>query len=369
MTPPRDIAAAFTLEGAIVDVRRHGNGLINDTWRVTTDDPATPRAILQRLNRVAFPRPADILDNLHQLFAHVERRQSAERGRAWDLRFPQLYPTRDGAAFLIDDHGDAWRMMSYIEGTESFHKPRDAAQAREAGRALGRFHALVHDLDCARLHDTRPDFHHTPRHLARLAEALAGAEARLAVMPGVEACLDFVDARRAGADVLETALAAGELRRQAIHGDPKLDNFLFDIGSGRAVSLIDLDTFKPGIVHHDIADCLRSCCNRAGETPDAGMSVRFDLEICAATLAGWFAEAGGAAAGLRAEALAAAIRLLPFELGARFLADHLNGNRYFRTEFPEQNLRRAETQFRLVADIERHADAIAAMLAAHLPRD
>lgn len=366
MTTPRTVAGAFALDGPVTGIQRHGAGLINDTWLVTTGGRASSRVILQRLNRVAFPRPAGILDNLHVLLEHVDRRQSAEPGRSWDLRFPRLFSTSDGAPFLIDEQGDAWRAMSYIEGTQSFHKPRDAAQAHEAGRALGRFHALVRDIDISRLHDTRPDFHNTPRHLARLAESLAQAEPRLAVLPGVEACLDFVDARRGGAGEIEAALSAGQIRQQPVHGDPKLDNFLFDERSGRAVSLIDLDTFKPGILHHDIADCLRSVCNRAGESPGAGAQPSFDLEICAATLTGYFEEADVAATGLRTEHLVAAIRLIPFELGARFLADHLNGNRYFRTEYPEQNLRRAETQFRLVEDIERKLPTISAIIAARL---
>jgi Ser/Thr protein kinase RdoA (MazF antagonist) len=366
MTSPRDSAAAFALDGGIVDLRRHGSGLINDTWLVTTDNSATPRVILQRLNRAAFPRPGEISDNIEQLLAHVRARQAAEGARAWDLRFPRLYRTREGAAFLIDAQGDAWRAMSYFEHTLGFHKPRDTAQAREAGRALGRFHALVEDMDIARLHDTRPDFHNTPRHLERLAQALEQGDPALIAQAGVRECLDFVDAHRAGAGEIEAALVAGRIRRQAVHGDPKLDNFLFDEESGHAVALIDLDTFKPGILHHDIADCLRSCCNRSGESPASGVPVHFDLETCEATLGEYFREAGAAVAGMEAGHLVAAIRLIPFELGARFLADHLNGNRYFRTEYPEQNLRRAQTQFRLVDDIEHKRDAIAAQIAPYL---
>jgi Ser/Thr protein kinase RdoA (MazF antagonist) len=364
MNPPRGVAEAFAFDGAVTALRPHGNGLINETWLVTTGGRAPARIILQRLNPVAFPHPAEILDNLQTLFGHVARRQAAERGRDWDLRFPHLYQTQDGAPYYVDARGGAWRAISYIEGTQSFHRPRDTAQAREAGRALGRFHALVCDIDIARLHDTRPDFHNTPRHLARLAESLAQADPQIAALPGVEPCLEFVEARRAGAGVIEAAIAAAQIRLQAVHGDPKLDNFLFDEKSGRAVSLIDLDTFKPGIVHHDIADCLRSVCNRAGESPAGGSPVGFDLDMCAATLAGYFDEAGDAVAGLQADHLVAAIRLIPFELGARFLADHLSGNRYFRTEYPEQNLRRAETQFRLVDDIERKERAISTIVSA-----
>jgi hypothetical protein len=51
--------------------------------------------------------------------------------------------------------------------------------------------------------------------------------------------------------------------------------------------------------------------------------------------------------------LFAAIRLIPFELGLRFLTDHLQGDRWFRVSAPGQNLAKARIQFALVADIER----------------
>ena len=139
---------------------------------------------------------------------------------------------------------------------------------------------------------------------------------------------------------------------------------LFDVDSDEAVSLIDLDTVKPGTVHHDIADCLRSCCNRSGETAADANAVRYDLDMGRAGLAGYFAAAGEQARALHPDELYAAIRLIPFELGVRFLADHLDGDRYFRIEHAGQNLVRAGTQFRLATDIERQRAAIEDMIAA-----
>lgn len=365
MNPPDNILPAFELEGTVIAVQPHGRGLINDTWLVTTDARCSPHIILQRINSIAFPRPDEVMDNLQLMLAHVDRRQAAERGSGKDLRFPRLYSTNSGTLLLVDDNGDAWRAMSFIDNTTSVHQPRDADHAREAGRALGRFHALVSDLDTRTLHDTRPDFHNTPRHLERLDDYLDNAVPEQLAMDGVRECLDFVETRRDGAGVIEGALATGLIRKQTVHGDPKLDNFLFDSDSGLAVSLIDLDTIKPGLIHHDIADCLRSCCNRAGESPrDRTTEVSYDLEICRAVLDGWFEQAGDAGDGMRAEHLVAAIRLIPFELGVRFLGDHLNGNRYFRTEYPLQNLHRAATQFSLVADIERKHDRIGEIVTA-----
>lgn len=343
---PRAAARAFELPGGVSEVSPHGRGLINDTYLVLPERAGGPRVILQRINRRAFPQPELIMENLRILFSHAR-----SHGPDPSLRFPALYPSLSGDFLHIDAEGGAWRAMSYLEGTRSHHRPLHPDHAREAGRVLGRFHALLYTLDPDRMHDTRPDFHHTPRHLARMDEALAQADASRRG-DELRPWLDIIDERRGGADLIERALAEGVITRRVVHGDPKLDNVLFDSERDVAVSLIDLDTVKPGVVHHDIADCLRSCSNRAGEAGAEG-DVGYDLDMCRAGLAGYFEAAGDAARDLRTADLYEALRLIPFELGVRFLADHLAGDRYFRTDFPGQNLQRAATQLRLSLDVER----------------
>ncbi len=45
-------------------------------------------------------------------------------------------------------------------------------------------------------------------------------------------------------------------------------------------------------------------------------------------------------------------KLMTLECGIRFLTDYLDGDNYFRIHYPEQNLDRCRTQFKLVADME-----------------
>jgi hypothetical protein len=52
------------------------------------------------------------------------------------------------------------------------------------------------------------------------------------------------------------------------------------------------------------------------------------------------------------------IRLIPLELGVRFLTDHLAGDRYFRVRVRGENLAKARTQLALALDIERKERAI-----------
>ena len=43
---------------------------------------------------------------------------------------------------------------------------------------------------------------------------------------------------------------------------------------------------------------------------------------------------------------------MTLECGMRFLTDYINGDVYFRTEYPQHNLDRARNQFKLVADMD-----------------
>ncbi len=90
----------------------------------------------------------------------------------------------------------------------------------------------------------------------------------------------------------------------------------------------------------------------------------FDLEACLALLRAYADRTQGLLVPAEVALLFAAIRLIPFELGLRFLTDHLQGDRWFRVSAPGQNLAKARVQFALVADIERKEEAIRAIIAA-----
>jgi len=300
------------------------------------------------------------MSNLTRLHALATARE--ELG----VRLATPLPADDGSAFVRDSDGGIWRMMEYVYPSRTLSEVRNEAQAAEIGRTLGRFHRLGSHIDPRDIQITLPDFHHTPGYLAALDQALdstghragtASADAQIAD------ALAFVETRRALVRVLDDAMQAGLTRLRVIHGDPKLDNLLFDPTHDRALCLIDLDTVQPGLLHHDIGDCLRSCCNRAGEATDAGIPIQFDLDVCSGILAAYGAETRGLLNTQEVGLIYPCIRLIPFELGLRFLTDHLQGDRYFRVAAPGDNLRKALVQFALVADIERKVESIQAIVA------
>jgi Ser/Thr protein kinase RdoA (MazF antagonist) len=348
----RNIVAEFDFGGTVTAIRPHGGGLINDTFLIETG--TGPRAILQRLNTGVFPHPERILANLRTLLDHTHAHGTE------GLRLPALYRTRDGRDWATDPDSGIWRALEFIPDTHSLATLGNAAQAQAVGAALGRFHRLLHELPVERLHTTLPGFHVTPDYLRHFDAILQDSTADHSI--ALRDALIFVEEHRELADVLERARQTGALTSRPTHGDPKLDNFLFDRDASHVVALIDLDTVQPGLVQVDLADCLRSCCNRAGEAPADVFAVRFDVDMARAILRGYLNEAREFLDSGDYDCLYDAIRLIPFELGLRFLTDHFAGDHYFKVAQPGQNLLRARVQFRLTEDIERHERALRSLI-------
>ena len=338
------IAHQFT--NAVTKISPLGNGLINDTFLVAT---ASSHFVLQRINRTVFPAPEQIMDNLIRLNHHLEQKF----GTTVKLKIPAILKTVSNHDFYQDKQGDYWRALDFIANTESLETLTNRDQAQQTGFALGHFHRLLSDLDPLLLHDTLPGFHIAPGYLSHYHQVLMQAPGQQA--PESLYCAEFIAQFQHLTDALETAKKQGLLTLRVIHGDPKLNNFLFDQDSKQIVSLIDLDTVKPGLVHYDIGDCLRSCCHRQ-ETNE------FDLNHCAAILESYLSEAGAFFSEYDYHYLYAAIQLIPFELGLRFYTDYLEGNRYFKVTDPEQNLQRAAGQFQLCESIMAQESAIKSLI-------
>lgn len=345
------VAEQFAPFTRVISVHEFGNGNINDTYLVTidTDLPEEKQFVLQRINIQVFKQPKLIMQNMRAFTEHI-RRRARDEGHQWEM--PRVIPACDGQDFYMDPEGNFWRAISYVHGARSFETIKDAALAREVGYALGTFQYLISDLPIHKLSDTLEGFHITPRYLQNFERAFSrnGFKAN----PELKHCINFVEQRREFAHVLEHAREQGKLQLRPVHGDPKVNNVMIDESTGRAISLVDLDTVKPGLVHYDIGDCMRSGCNPLGEETEHWEAVQFDPEIGSAILEGYLTQARNFLTASDYEYLFDSIRLLAFELGVRFFTDYLDGNVYFKVKHPQHNLQRALVQFRLTESIEAY---------------
>jgi hypothetical protein len=354
-------AEQFKPQGTLSTIQAYGRGNIHDTYLVIWEGPAPDKFILQRINTRVFPKPEMVMKNIRTYGDHVYKRLQhslSNSGRRWEV--PQVLLTKSGGDHWIGPDGSFWRAFSFIEGARSFDTIQDPAHAGEVGYALGMFHSLTYDLPVENLTDTLEGYHVTPAYLDHYETVVS--QKKPPQSPGIHFGLEFIERHRVGVDLLEKARGKGILNLRTIHGDPKVNNVLIDIRTGQAVSLVDLDTVKPGLIHYDIGDCLRSCCNLLGEETNQWERVRFDLDICRAILKGYFYKAGDFLTRYDPQYFYEAVRLITFELGLRFFTDYLEGNIYFKVNHKEQNLTRALVQFRVTESIESQEPALRAII-------
>lgn len=348
---PPDVLAAFCGDAASRTVTSLGCGNINDTFLVRETVAAF---VLQKINSDVFPDPPRVIENFQKITAHLQRKSDGGQER---LQVASPVPTLDNHPWYRDDTGAFWRGQTYLPHV-SCRGLTGPAQARRVGQMLARFHRLAADLDVRALRDPLPGFHNLPGYLHDYDQAV-----RTIKIPGGEEsalCLATIECYRPQATTLEDARQAGILVLQPIHGDPKIDNFIFN-EEGEVLGLLDLDTVAMGLVHHDLGDCLRSCCNRMGETGADVSSITFDLQLCRALLDGYFSGPNQVLNKTQREYIFAGLLLISFELGLRFFTDHLQGNRYFKVRREDENLLRAVGQFRLANDIAGKEEDIRAM--------
>ena len=356
------IAREFALEGEVLSADPYGSGHINDTFKVDVRPGAGPRRyVLQRINHHVFRRPDELMANVERVCAHAYAKLKHSGLPDADRRTLRLIPTRSGRAWHVDAAGNRWRCYHFIEGATGHDIVRSPEQAYAAAKAFGAFQALLADLPGSRLHETIPDFHHTPSRFARFQEALAKDAHGRAALAVPEIAFALARAHEVGTVV--DALRDGSLPERVTHNDTKLNNVLLDDDTQEGVCVIDLDTVMPGSVLYDFGDLVRTSTSPAAEDETDLSLVRMQLPMFDALVRGYLASAGGFLTPKEKGLLPFAGKLITFEIGLRFLTDWLEGDTYFKIKRPTHNLDRARTQFKLVESIEAQLPAMQALVA------
>jgi N-acetylhexosamine 1-kinase len=312
------------------------------------------RYVLQRINEVVFPDTDALLRNGERLVAHL--------GPAGMV--PMLVETGSGQRSFQAADGSRWRAFHYLEGTTSRNTPGDPADAFEAAHIFARYRRALATLSLTDLTATIEGFHDLPHRLEVL-DAVAGGDPvgrRGHVLPELDRL------RHLGHDVGEAFEGRrAEMPLRIVHNDAKLANVRFDLASGKAGAVIDLDTTMAGLVAFDVGELVRSTSTHAAEDADIA-TVDLDLELMAAVAEGYGAGSDDLSEA-EVAALALAGPLMTVENAVRFLTDHLAGDRYFRVSRPSENLDRARAQTRLTELLlEAYGEAAALFAHALAPR-
>jgi len=338
------VIGEFDLGGKFLSAISHPQGHINDTYIVSCD--ATGRVkqyVLQRINRNVFHNPELQMENIGRVLNHLQARERDPR------RVLALVPTRDGAAFCKDNHGEYWRTYVYIENTKTCDVIDTPEQAYQAALSFGRFQNHLADLPEPRLRETIPDFHHTPKRFLAFEKTAADDPLGRSRDAGPE--MELAYKHRGLAGVLTGLLERGKVPERVAHNDTKINNVLFDSKTGEGLAVLDLDTVMPGLSLFDFGDLVRGSVSAGAEDDEDLSKVSVRLPIFEGLARGFLEGAGNVLTKPERAHLAVSAKILAYELGLRFLTDFLAGDVYFKTIRPQQNLKRCRTQFRLVGKL------------------
>ncbi len=346
-----DIIKQFPDFGKINGYKPITDGHINDTYVVEylLDDGAAVKYLLQRINTNVFKKPVELMENVMGVTAHLKNKIIAAGGDPMRETLT-VYPAKDGKNYVMSDDGGCWRLYNFVDDTYSINELTNPEDFKNAALTFGNFQKLLADYPIETLHETIPNFHNTPSRFNDFKTAVENnfSGRKDECIPEIE----FVLAREKDCSVITDLLESGVMPLRVTHNDTKLNNVLFDKKTNKGICVVDLDTVMPGSSLYDFGDSIRFGANTAAEDEKDLSKVSLSLEYFKAYVEGYLQTAGDSLTKEEIDLLPFASKLLTFECGMRFLGDFLNGDVYFKTEYPEHNLIRARTQFKLVADIE-----------------
>ena len=358
------ICRQFRIDGDILVYRWIPAGHINTAYYVAVyNGKEVTQLLVQKINTYVFREPVGMMRNIERITEYIrssERtmekrrrlhfRHTAERKNYLVLK--NGVPAGDDVDFQ-DESVEFWRVYNYIECSTSFETAGgDPEVLRMSGKAFGRFNKQLKDFDAAQLMESIPHFHDTVYRMNSFFDTVEKDPKGRAAQAARE--IAVIRENRDFAGTLCRQIETGELPIRVTHNDTKTNNILFDKDTLDPLVIIDLDTCMPGLACYDFGDTVRFAACTAEEDQPEGM--RLDLRLFRAYAEGYLSEMKDVLTPAEVESLSTGAAVITLELASRFLGDYLAGDRYFRIEYPEQNLRRAQAQLALFQDMMRHMD-------------
>lgn len=355
-----EVCGRFGLQGEYSHYEVINSGHINTTYQVFfMRDGELKDYILQKVNTYVFQNPIAVMENISAVTEYIRAKIKATGVTA--KRSVLHYSTTEGGLYYTTlTDGEFWRCCRFIDGSMSFTQTDDLDIIEETGKAFGHFQICLEDFPVSNLHIVIPHFHNTVRRFETLREAIANDKAGRK-----EEVLDLI----AGYEKLEELATkpyrlqkAGALPLRVTHNDTKISNVLFDEKTRKYLTVIDLDTVMPGLLAFDFGDAIRVAASTVDEDEKDLSKVAIDLAKYERFARGFVGEVKDAMTQAEKETLALGALAMTVECGIRFLSDYLDGDKYFRIHYPDQNLARARCHLALAQDMAAKLDEMQAIV-------
>ena len=344
-----ELCKKFNKSGNFISCTPFTSGHINSTFLVRFEENGKIKEyVLQKINNYVFKNPDKVMENISNVTNFIKQKIRANGGHS-TRRVLRFYPSENNLYFTQDDDGSYWRLYKYVNNSTTFNTTNDLTVLEEAGKAFGEFQLLLDDYPIDSLNIIIPHFHNTVNRYKIFDEAIEN---------NLSGRADDVEDEICEFKLLESLACKmykmqknNQLQLRVTHNDTKCNNVLFDEDTNKHLCVIDLDTVMPGLIGFDFGDAIRFAANTCSEDETNLDKVKIDLAKFEAFTKGFLSEVGSHLTPTEQSTLSLGAITMTIECGVRFLTDYLDGDKYFKTAYPEHNLDRARCQLTLAQDM------------------
>ena len=329
------------------------SGLINNTWKVSTDKEAY---IVQRINHQVFKKPFEVAANIRMIDAYL-------REHSPSYLFVSPVANLNGDDIYFTDDQGYFRVFPYISGSHTIDTVSNPDQAYEASLQFGKFTRLLSGFDARRLHITIPDFHNLTLRVSQFEMALKnGDPARIRQSAHL-----IAEIRKYSyvVDAYEKIRKNSSVKQRVTHHDTKISNVLFN-DEDKGLCVIDLDTVMPGYFISDVGDMMRTYLSPANEEEKDFAKIEVREDFFKSIVNGYLSSMGDELTRDEQDLILYSGEFLIFMQAIRFLADYFNRDIYYGARYPEQNFVRAGNQLVLLKRLDEKSQDLKKIIASEL---
>ncbi len=327
----------YGLDSSEFFIQRIDSGHINYTYKLA------PGYILQRINKHVFRNPQALSNNLQVASDFLKL-------NAPDYLFLHAIKASSGEDLVFDDDGYPWRLFPYFENTATINEVATVHQAFAAASAFGLLSKNLSGCDITKFEETIPWFHDLSLRYKQFEEAMkkSTVERKHLAAQWIDRYVHYNYLVRKYNNLIQS----NQLTLRVTHNDTKINNVLFERDTDKVICVIDLDTLMPGYFIYDLGDMIRTFVSPASEEETDFTKIKIRKDIYQAILDGYLSEMEFILTNEEKLAIPLAGSIMTYMIGLRFLTDFLQGDIYYQTSYPHQNLNRAINQIYLLEQLE-----------------
>lgn len=321
-----------------VNIESIGNGLIHQTFLVETKNN---KFILQQINTTIFKHPLWLQENYQLIY---------ENGSGISTLIPAIVQTQEGALLWEDEHKNSWRVFDYIPSVTLHHTNNNYSLLKKAAYCFGAFTASLKSIQADQLKINLPQFHDLALRYQQMENAIVKAPVFL-LMRATHIIAELRQ-RKNYVTLYQFFLTDPSFKDRVMHHDCKVNNILFHETNGSAICPIDLDTVMPGKFFSDIGDMIRTMATTEDEESRNWEHIEVDPIAYHALMNGYLEAMENEFTQNELKYMHYSGLLLIFMQSIRFVTDFLQGDIYYKINYPEQNLNRSLNQLILLEKLE-----------------